>query len=83
MRTPLDSETGESRPIFPVWKGIVWWGMPTAIITAVMRQDREYGTALAGFLTWDFAIQLGLRLLIVGCLGGWAYAKLFRRIARR
>jgi hypothetical protein len=77
------SPGSKSRLVLSTWQGIVWWGLPVAIITAVMRHARDHGTAFAGFLTTDFAIQLGINVVITGLLGGSLFAWLLRRMFDR
>jgi hypothetical protein len=65
------------------WQGIVWWGVPVAIVTAVARQDRDYGISLAGFLSANFAITLVINLVITGVIGGLIFAWLVNRLFSR
>lgn len=69
--------------LFPAWKGIVWWGLPVAIISAVYIHDEHYGTSLAGFLTVEFAVHLVVSILITGFAGGWFFARFMDDHLRR
>jgi hypothetical protein len=79
---PRDRGTKRPRVLSPL-QGILWWGVPVAIITAVARQDRDYGTAFSGFLSAHFAIVLLINLLITGVLGGLAFSWLVNRLFGR
>ena len=80
-----DSREPKSKPrrVLSPWQGIVWWGLPVAIITAVARQDRDYGTSLAGFLSKNFAITLVINLVITGVIGGLIFAWILNRLFSR
>ncbi|MDQ2767359.1 MAG: hypothetical protein M3Y30_09410 [Gemmatimonadota bacterium] len=79
---PRESDAKRLRILSP-WRGILWWGVPVAIVTAVARQDRDYGTALAGFLTANFAITLLINLAISGVIGGLIFSWLVNRFLGR
>ena len=77
-----ERKVGPRRVLSP-WQGILWWGVPVAIVTAVARQDRDYGTSLAGFLSLNFAITLAINLVITGVIGGLIFAWLLNRLFSR
>lgn len=62
-------------PWFSAQKGILWWGIPTAVLASYWIQVDGHGNALSGFLSREFLISLILNLVVIGYLGGRWFAK--------
>ena len=61
-----------------VWRilrspGVVWWGIPTALVTTYFRVRRETGWSWAIVTSAGFWLELVSSLLITGVLGGFAF----------
>ena len=60
-------------------KGILWWGLPTAIMLAVWLHGRWYGFALRSLWSIEFLIILLGCIIFVGILGGRMFGRTLAR----
>ena len=59
--------------------GVVWWGMPTALMTTYLRVRREGGWSWGVLKAGGFWIELVIALLVTGILGGLAFEWTMRK----
>jgi hypothetical protein len=59
--------------------GVVWWGIPTALLTTYFRVRRESGWSWAIVTTGGFWLELMVALVITGVLGGLAFEWTMRK----
>ena len=59
--------------------GVVWWGLPVAVVFAVWMTGRSIGFTWRNLLTLEFLVWLVMSLLFIGVLGGRAVAAHMRR----
>jgi hypothetical protein len=50
--------------------GVIWWGLPTAIVGSVWLHGDRYGFGWSDFVSARFALRLAINLAVVGVLGG-------------
>ena len=53
--------------------GVVWWGIPAALLSTYLRVRRETGWSWEVVGTGRFWANLAVTLLITGVLGGLAF----------
>lgn len=59
--------------------GVIWWGLPTAIVGSVWLHGDRYGFGWSEFWSARFALRLAINLVIVGVLGGHMFGGLMGR----
>ncbi len=50
--------------------GVIWWGIPLAVISSVWQHVREEGAGWDRLFTTRFFIRLVIALIITGVIGG-------------
>jgi hypothetical protein len=76
-------EMPERRPPFTGRKGIIWWGIPTAVILAVWLHGKWYGFGLSRLWSVEFLVLLLSCLLFVGVLGGLMFGRVLGAASER
>lgn len=61
------------------WKGVLWWGLPTAIISAVWLHGKWYGFGLRGLWSIEFLFIVAGCIIFVGVLGGRMFGRTLAR----
>jgi hypothetical protein len=59
--------------------GVIWWGLPVAIVSSVWLHVREFGLSLASFARGEFWIRLSIAVVLIGFVGGNQFAHVLRR----
>jgi hypothetical protein len=79
---PVPSSLLSNRTRFIVLVGVLGWGVPCAILLAILLQLRR-GAAHAWYVSWSFLGTLAVGLLLF--MGGGVFfgAYLWERLARR
>jgi hypothetical protein len=60
--------------------GIIWWGLPGAVVLAVWTTWMAHGYAWRNLLTVEFLIRLVVSVVIFGVIGGRSFARGMRRL---
>lgn len=58
----------------------IWWGLPTAIVFALVFFNRAYRSASTGLVSVEFAVILLSSLVVFGVFGAGAFAKMFNTL---
>ena len=58
--------------------GIVWWGLPTAIVFAVWTTWKSLGYSWRNLLTLDFLLYLIVSIVFIGVFGGRMFGATMR-----
>jgi hypothetical protein len=60
--------------------GVVWWGIPTALLSTYWRVKRETGWSWGIVTSGGFWVDLVIVLLFTGVFGGLAFEWTMRKI---
>jgi hypothetical protein len=55
--------------------GILAWGLPMALFTAIPGHWERTGGSLSAFLSLHFVLSLLASLLLFGLIGGWLWGR--------